>query len=178
MVRIYSFERKSDLQLDLSQLRPPPKKCRLALCTSVPHSKGKPSVYVDLPTPCSRHLDAYSMPRSVQIKAVAAIAGLTLDEPSGYVHYTTNKTPEFLAKFASGKVPAFEAKDGFTLFEGTAIARYREYDDFSTSTYTLQDENPHTITVIPVLILRSIKPSLIKYLNRVYDLALTLLSSL
>lgn len=67
--------------------------------------------------------------RSVQIKAVAAIAGLTLDEPSDYVHFTTNKTPEFLAKFASGKVPAFEAKDGFTLFEGTAIARYREWDD-------------------------------------------------
>ena len=64
--------------------------------------------------------------RSVQIKAVAAVAGLTLDEPSEYVHFTTNKTPEFVAKFASGKVPAFESKDGFTLFEGTAIARYRE----------------------------------------------------
>ena len=87
-------------------------------------------MYVDLPTPRSRHLHAYSIPRSVQIKAVAAVAGLTLDEPSGYVHYTSNKTPEFLAKFASGKVPAFEAKDGFTLFEGNAIARYREYDDF------------------------------------------------
>ena len=86
-------------------------------------------MYVDLPASRSSHLVAYSISRSIQIKAVAAVAGLTLDEPSGYVHYTTNKTPEFLAKFASGKVPAFEAKDGFTLFEGTAIARYCEYGD-------------------------------------------------
>jgi len=88
---------------------------------------GKAFVYVDLPTAHFYHLDIDSMSRSVQIKAVAAAAGLTLDEPSDYVHYTTNKTPEFIAKFASGKVPAFEAKDGFTLFEATAIARYREY---------------------------------------------------
>src|SRR5258706_6630980 len=115
--------------LDLYQLRPPPKKCRLALSTSVLHSKGKAFAYVDLPTSRSSHLVAYSISRSAQIKAVAAIGGLTLDEPSDYVHYTTNKTPEFLAKFASGKVPAFEANDGFTLFEGTAIARYREYGD-------------------------------------------------
>ncbi|CAE6354351.1 unnamed protein product [Rhizoctonia solani] len=60
-----------------------------------------------------------------RIKAVAAIAGLTLDNtPSDYVHFETNKTPEFKAKFASGKIPAFETKDGFTLFEGSAIARY------------------------------------------------------
>ncbi|KAH7325514.1 elongation factor 1-gamma [Rhizoctonia solani] len=59
------------------------------------------------------------------IKAVAAAAGLTLDPtPSDYVHFETNKTPEFKAKFASGKIPAFESKDGFTLFEGSAIARY------------------------------------------------------
>lgn len=36
----------------------------------------------------------------------------------------TNKTPEFLAKFPLGKVPAFEGSDGFTLAEGSAIAAY------------------------------------------------------
>lgn len=37
----------------------------------------------------------------------------------------TNKTPEFLAKFPLGKVPAFESGDGqFFLTEGQAIARY------------------------------------------------------
>ena len=50
-----------------------------------------------------------------------------MDEPTGYVHYTTNRTPEFIAKFASGKVPAFEDKDGFCLFEGNAIARYSKH---------------------------------------------------
>ncbi|KAF9262094.1 elongation factor 1-gamma [Marasmius fiardii PR-910] len=58
------------------------------------------------------------------IRAVAALAGLTLDEAPGYVHYETNKTPEFLAKFPHGKIPALETKDGFKLFEGAVIARY------------------------------------------------------
>ncbi|KAG8736878.1 hypothetical protein FRC10_008791 [Ceratobasidium sp. 414] len=59
-----------------------------------------------------------------QIRATAAVAGLKLDEPTGYVHYETNKTPEYKAKFASGKIPTLETKDGFCLFEGSAIARY------------------------------------------------------
>ncbi|KAJ1300805.1 hypothetical protein OPQ81_002445 [Rhizoctonia solani] len=65
-----------------------------------------------------------ALPYSSRIRATAAFAGLKLDEAQGYVHYETNKTPEFRAKFASGKIPAFETKDGFTLFEGSAIARY------------------------------------------------------
>lgn len=36
----------------------------------------------------------------------------------------TNATPEFLAKFPLGKVPAFEGADGFCLSEGAAIAYY------------------------------------------------------
>lgn len=36
----------------------------------------------------------------------------------------TNTTPEFLAKFPLGKVPAFEGADGFCLTEGAAIAQY------------------------------------------------------
>ena len=112
-------------------------------------------MYVDLPAGRFIRLYIYVWSRSAQIKAVAAVTGLTLDEPSGYVHYTTNRTPEFVAKFASGKVPAFESKDGFTLFEGSAIARYRECDDCSTLTHAPRDENASIIAVIPVLIHRS-----------------------
>jgi elongation factor 1-gamma len=39
---------------------------------------------------------------------------------------TDNKKPEFLAKFPHGKIPAYESKGGFKLFEGAAIARYGE----------------------------------------------------
>ncbi|QRW14041.1 elongation factor 1-gamma [Ceratobasidium sp. AG-Ba] len=63
-------------------------------------------------------------PHAKRIRATAAVAGLKLDEPTGYVHYETNKTPEYQAKFANGKIPALETPDGFCLFEGSAIARY------------------------------------------------------
>jgi len=63
-------------------------------------------------------------PHARRIRAAAAVAGLKLDEPTGYVHFETNKTPEYKAKFASGKIPALETTDGFHLFEGSAIARY------------------------------------------------------
>ncbi|KAG8795229.1 hypothetical protein FRC12_016870 [Ceratobasidium sp. 428] len=65
-----------------------------------------------------------AQPHSKRIRATAAVAGLKLDEPTGYVHFETNKTPEYKAKFISGKIPALETKDGFCLVEGSAIARY------------------------------------------------------
>lgn len=36
----------------------------------------------------------------------------------------TNRTPEYLAKFPFGKVPAFEGADGTQLFESDAITQY------------------------------------------------------
>ncbi|KAF7588090.1 hypothetical protein BBP40_006189 [Aspergillus hancockii] len=36
----------------------------------------------------------------------------------------TNRTPEFLAKFPMGKLPAYEAPDGTAIFESDAIAQY------------------------------------------------------
>ena len=63
---------------------------------------------------------------NVQILAVAALADLKIDIAQGYKHYEDNRKPPFLDKFASGKIPAFEGKDGFTLFESSAIARYGE----------------------------------------------------
>lgn len=59
-----------------------------------------------------------------QIKAIAVLAGVTFDTPQNYIHYETNKTPEFTSKFAHGKVPALETPDGFFLAESTAVIRY------------------------------------------------------
>ncbi|KAJ7287504.1 elongation factor 1-gamma [Mycena rebaudengoi] len=58
------------------------------------------------------------------ILATAALGGITLDVPADYKHYEDNKKPEFLSKFPHGKIPAFEGKDGFLLFEGSPIAKY------------------------------------------------------
>jgi elongation factor 1-gamma len=58
------------------------------------------------------------------IKAVAAFGGVSIDVPTDYKHWETNKSPEFLAKFPHGKIPAFEGKNGFKLVEGVVIAKY------------------------------------------------------
>ena len=39
----------------------------------------------------------------------------------------TNKTPEFLAQFPFGKVPAFVTENGQALYETSAIAQYGFY---------------------------------------------------
>lgn len=59
-----------------------------------------------------------------KIFAAAKINGVKIDTASDYQHMVTNKTPEFLAKFPIGKVPAFEASDGTTIAESDAIAQY------------------------------------------------------
>ncbi|CAK5269474.1 unnamed protein product [Mycena citricolor] len=58
------------------------------------------------------------------IQAVAAFGGVAIELPASYTHFEDNKKPEFLAKFPHGKIPAWEGKDGFHLFESAAIARY------------------------------------------------------
>jgi len=52
------------------------------------------------------------------------LGGLEIAEPTGYVHMTDNKKPEFLEKFPHGKIPAFESASGLKLFEGATISRY------------------------------------------------------
>lgn len=61
-----------------------------------------------------------------QIKSAAVLANLDIDEPVGYEHMVDNKKPEFLSKFPHGKIPAFESREGFKLFEGVPIGRYGE----------------------------------------------------
>ncbi|KAL2147976.1 hypothetical protein VTI28DRAFT_32 [Corynascus sepedonium] len=70
----------------------------------------------------------YSYPnnyRVQRVQAIAALNGLEVELIPDFQMGVTNKTPEFLAKFPMGKVPAFESGDGsFCLTEGQAIARY------------------------------------------------------
>ncbi|KAJ7704009.1 hypothetical protein B0H17DRAFT_1040374, partial [Mycena rosella] len=81
------------------------------------------------------------------IRAVAALGGVAIDLPESYVHYEDNKKPEFLAKFPHGKIPAWEGKDGFLLFEGAPIARYSTWPSslvFPAGQSTvLEDESIH-----------------------------------
>lgn len=55
---------------------------------------------------------------------MAAFNGLEVPLEDGFQMMVTNKTPEFLAKFPMGKVPAFEGADGFCVTEGAAICTY------------------------------------------------------
>ncbi|KAG6362235.1 hypothetical protein INS49_010465 [Diaporthe citri] len=68
----------------------------------------------------------YSYPGNFRVQraqVIAALNGLEIEVPE-FQFGQANKTPEFLAKFPLGKVPAFEGADGFTLSEGAAIATY------------------------------------------------------
>ncbi|PYH91611.1 translation elongation factor eEF-1B gamma subunit [Aspergillus ellipticus CBS 707.79] len=62
-------------------------------------------------------------PRVMKIQAAANLNKTTL-EFADFKRMETNKTPEFLAKFPFGKVPAFEGTDGTRLVESDAIAQY------------------------------------------------------
>jgi len=69
----------------------------------------------------------YSYPQNPRVfKAVVAAAynGLEVKVDDNFVMGTTNKTPEWMAKFGASQVPAFEAADGTILIESGAIAHY------------------------------------------------------
>ncbi|KAJ8121062.1 hypothetical protein ONZ43_g2393 [Nemania bipapillata] len=68
----------------------------------------------------------YSYPSNPRVNRALIIAdmnGLEIDIPA-FTMRETNRTPEFLSKFALGKVPAFESADGFCVTESIAIATY------------------------------------------------------
>ncbi|KAI1755185.1 glutathione S-transferase [Xylaria castorea] len=62
-------------------------------------------------------------PRVHRALIVADMNGLEIEIPP-FTMRQTNTTPEFLSKFALGKVPTFEGADGFCLSESVAIATY------------------------------------------------------
>ncbi|KAI0548820.1 glutathione S-transferase [Xylaria curta] len=68
----------------------------------------------------------YSYPNNPRVNRALIMAdmnGLEIEIPP-YTMRETNTTPEFLSKFALGKVPAFEGADGFCVVESIAIATY------------------------------------------------------
>lgn len=62
-------------------------------------------------------------PRVYKVLITAQYSGERVEQPSDFQLGVTNKTPEFLAKFPFGKVPAMETCDG-PLFESNAMAYY------------------------------------------------------
>lgn len=60
----------------------------------------------------------------IQVQVAGLINGLEITMADGFTMGVTNRSPEFLAKFPMGKVPAFEGADGFCIAEGAAIAMY------------------------------------------------------
>jgi elongation factor 1-gamma len=62
--------------------------------------------------------------RVTKILAAAYLNDLTIVIPEDFAYGVTNKSPEFLAKFPMGKIPALETASGFLLAEGSAIAYY------------------------------------------------------
>ncbi|KAH8822642.1 hypothetical protein DL96DRAFT_1618576 [Flagelloscypha sp. PMI_526] len=62
--------------------------------------------------------------RSLPAFAVAALAGFKIEVDPNFKMGETNKSPEYLAKFPPGKIPALELDNGVTIFESWAIARY------------------------------------------------------
>ncbi|KIO30484.1 hypothetical protein M407DRAFT_5667 [Tulasnella calospora MUT 4182] len=63
-------------------------------------------------------------PTGNRIKAVAAFGGVQIESDESWEFGVTNKSPEWLAKFPYGKIPAFECASGLNLYETIAIARY------------------------------------------------------
>merc|ERR1711993_105189 len=62
--------------------------------------------------------------RAQKAEIAAKYSGAKLTVSKDFKFGETNTTKEFLAKFPSGKVPAFESDDGLCLFESNAIAYY------------------------------------------------------
>lgn len=61
-----------------------------------------------------------------QILSVAALNDQEIVLPVPEFKFL-NKPEDFVAKFAYGKIPAFEDSEGWKLVEGTSIARYRKW---------------------------------------------------
>jgi len=62
--------------------------------------------------------------RAFKVLIAAEYSGAKVKTSPNFVFGETNNTKEYLAKFPTGKVPAFEADNGMCLFESNAIAYY------------------------------------------------------
>ncbi|KAI0889334.1 glutathione S-transferase [Annulohypoxylon maeteangense] len=69
----------------------------------------------------------YSYPNNFRVEraqVAAAFNGLEVPLVEDFKMGVDNASPEFVAKFPMGKVPAFEGADGYCVAEGAAIATY------------------------------------------------------
>ncbi|KAJ2776675.1 translation elongation factor activity protein, partial [Coemansia interrupta] len=62
--------------------------------------------------------------RNYKARVVAEFLGLDIEITPKFELGVDNKTPEYLAKYPSGKTPTFESADGFSLTDSSAIAYY------------------------------------------------------
>ncbi|KAJ2247890.1 hypothetical protein GGI13_004868, partial [Coemansia sp. RSA 455] len=62
--------------------------------------------------------------RNYKVRVVAQFLGLELNTTPDFVMNVDNKTEEYIAKFPTGKVPAFEGANDFKLVDSSAIAYY------------------------------------------------------
>ncbi|KAL2125885.1 hypothetical protein VTI74DRAFT_2362 [Chaetomium olivicolor] len=92
----------------------------------------------------------YTYPNNYRVQralALAALNGLELEVVPDFQMGVTNRSPEFLAKFPLGKVPAFESGDGsLHLTEAQAIARY--VAESGPKAAQLLGENPQTRALV------------------------------
>jgi len=72
--------------------------------------------------------------RAQKALIAAKYSGAQVTVAKDFVFGESNKTPEFLAKFPLGKVPAFEGSDGTCLTESNAIAYYVANDELRGGT--------------------------------------------
>ncbi|KAJ2765613.1 Elongation factor 1-gamma, partial [Coemansia linderi] len=63
-------------------------------------------------------------PRNNKVRIVAQFLGIELNTTPNFVMNVDNKTEEYIAKFPTGKVPAFEGANDFKLVDSSAIAYY------------------------------------------------------
>ncbi|KAJ9058955.1 Elongation factor 1-gamma [Entomophthora muscae] len=63
-------------------------------------------------------------PRVQKVQITAKLSSIEIDFDENFEMGKHNKTPEYLAKFPLGQVPAFEAKDGLCLTESAGLAFY------------------------------------------------------
>ncbi|KAI1302837.1 hypothetical protein EDD11_005483 [Mortierella claussenii] len=83
-------------------------------------------------------------PRVFKALIVAKYNGLEVKVDDKFVMGTTNKTPEWIAKFGASQVPAFEGTDGTLIIESGAIAYYlAHYKEGSTLVGRSNAEEAH-----------------------------------
>ncbi|KAF9087818.1 Elongation factor 1-gamma [Mortierella sp. AM989] len=107
-------------------------------------------------------------PRVFKVLVVAKYNGLEVKVDDSFVMGTTNKTPEWIAKFGASQVPAFEGTDGIVMIESGAIAYYlAHYKGDSSLIGRSKAEEAHILQWIQFVDI-SIAPSLSQWIQPLF----------